>query len=134
MLIWCSAAFFPQNQKHNWKKKFYLLSLFLLPRILKHYSQYTRAMCRVYFFYIIFSFSEWKGELFKFVDITQACCIVLVIPLHFTFSTTAIFVHAAHILCKSTYTDENFCGNLFHSLMSDALIIFSRCQTHAHHK
>lgn len=20
MLIWCSAAFFPQNQKHNWKK------------------------------------------------------------------------------------------------------------------
>ena len=53
MLIWCSAAFFPQNQKHNWKKKFYLLSLFLLPRILKHYSQYTRAMCREYIFFLL---------------------------------------------------------------------------------
>lgn len=129
MLIWCSAAFFPQNQKHNWKK-FYLLSLFLLPRILKHYSQYTRAMCRVYIFNIIFLPFWMKGRTIQvcwyYTGLLYSPCEWFPYT-HFTFSTTAIFVHAAHILCKSTYTDENFCGSLQYLVTLDCLIFFPRC-------
>lgn len=66
MLIWCSAAFFPQKAQLK-KFSLYLLSLFSNPQTL------LNTLSRIHDMYIFSSFPALneKGELFKFVDITH---------------------------------------------------------------
>lgn len=121
------SLFFHRNQKHNWskrneEKKIYLLSLFFFCCSLESsnitHSIHTRGFMPYTRDYInsVFVYDCWMKKRANYSSLlilhTEACCAVyspcdsptLVLD---TQQQPFLF-HAAHILCKSTYTGENF--------------------------